>query len=876
MKSMSKICALILSLCMMLPAISGIAVFAGTSDITMTVSTTEAKVNDEITVEIANAEMEFQGMSLKLSFDSNVVECVEMLNADGDDGDDDLFMYYLNSKGKEKAMTPTVGDTIEETNSDETFQFAMMPGEDTTFIEGTVVTLVFSVIAEGDFDFELVKTVVDASGETIDTTVVPVTIAAEEPSCDCSYGTPHEISFPYSETVNSLGDYDHYYKWTAEKDGTLSVVMPFNIHCDIFVAGSTISSGNYTTFTADVSAGDVVILNVYDLGEVEGTWSVSFTEKVVHICSTDTLTKMPGQPATCEVDGWKDYYQCSCGTLYVDDAAVYEIEDLDVWKAVGGDGFLEASGHVWDDTVQYVDNGNGTHTATYTCKNDADHTKTETENHTFNENYVCECQAVKTFGLTFDFNGGIRGGQTSYLIYVHFNNIIDIESLMIMGDCAREGYTLLGYTTVKDDASTLIENGFTMSDVDTTIYALWKDNHTCGAAGTLTHVEAKSATCIATGIVEHYICSCGKIYSDSNAATQISEADTIAPIDSVNGHVWGEAAYTDNGDGTHTASYVCENDASHAKSDAPENHTYVDNKCVCKAERFEGWTKIDNEWYYYNPETYSPVTGIARVPYPTELGYGPDQDSINYAESKGESFIDKTTGLFVFDANGVFQSEKTGLTEYKGDTCYVQRGHIAWHPGLVRVNGELYYFIGDVADGGNKFADGEIYMVRTNGIAGFEEDGIYSFTNGKLSGLNGIVGGKYYTNSQLAIGAGLVKLDDGYIYVRSNGNIAVGEYWVTKTNGLLPARMFTFGEDGYLVTAKDPTVNGIVDGCYYKDGDPYYAGLIEIDGATYYVRSNGQLATGKYYITKTSEYKGDLDAKTGDKFTFGEDGKLIG
>ena len=52
-------------------------------------------------------------------------------------------------------------------------------------------------------------------------------------------------------------------------------------------------------------------------------------------------------------------------------------------------------------------------------------------------------------------------------------------------------------------------------------------------------------------------------------------------------------------------------------------------------------------------------------------------------------------------------------------------------------------------------------------------------------------------------GKGLVKLTvDGetkYIYVRSNGELAVGDYYVTNSQGLLSQGMYTFGEDGIMI-----------------------------------------------------------------------------
>ena len=96
---------------------------------------------------------------------------------------------------------------------------------------------------------------------------------------DCSYANPHQIQLPYtSETLNLTYDsgWDHYYTWTAPEAGALTVVMPEGLHCDIFIDGYTADSGINTTLTVDVAAGEVVILNVYTLDDVNGTWSASF------------------------------------------------------------------------------------------------------------------------------------------------------------------------------------------------------------------------------------------------------------------------------------------------------------------------------------------------------------------------------------------------------------------------------------------------------------------------------------------------------------------------------------------------------------------------------------------------------------------------
>jgi len=268
-----------------------------------------------------------------------------------------------------------------------------------------------------------------------------------------------------------------------------------------------------------------------------------------------------------------------------------------------------------------------------------------------------------------------------------------------------------------------------------------------------------------------------------------------------------------------------------------------------------GWTEIDGAWYYLDPTTGARAEGITRVPYPT--GYGPNAEDLAY---EGEDFKDKDTALFVFGENGVFQ-DVTGIVDGK----YATNGMIQWHPGLVEVDGTVYYFIADVANGGNMPANGDTYITRNNGVAGFTMNDVYNFADGKLSGANGIVDMKYYKNSKLMKGAGLVEIDGNYIYVRSNGTIVANtSYYVTGT-GIVKG-FYDFDENGYMVNPVSSNKNGVIfeNGgyYYYADGVKPYAGLIKfsgmIDGVEYkdvyiYVRSNGQLATGTYWISKTND-----------------------
>ncbi len=75
-----------------------------------------------------------------------------------------------------------------------------------------------------------------------------------------------------------------------------------------------------------------------------------YDRTVPHTCGNGVLQS--GQAATCTVNGWKDYYKCSCGKIYADAACTNEITSLEAWK--NGDGKIAAS-HSYGDLVAKVD-----------------------------------------------------------------------------------------------------------------------------------------------------------------------------------------------------------------------------------------------------------------------------------------------------------------------------------------------------------------------------------------------------------------------------------------------------------------------------------------------------------------------------------------
>ena len=241
---------------------------------------------------------------------------------------------------------------------------------------------------------------------------------------------------------------------------------------------------------------------------------------------------------------------------------------------------------------------------------------------------------------------------------------------------------------------------------------------------------------------------------------------------------------------------------------------------------------------------------------------------------------EKTNGLlpewgYYFDENGVIPHDEqfqNGIVEEGGVKYYYIDG-IRVHMGMFKLDGSFYYAKSDGALIVNR-----TYYCERMSDSGLPE-GTYSFdADGKLK--NGIVaedGSLYYYRDGVRYYAGLIEIDGSYYYVRTSGEVVHGRnYWITKTNGLMGERSYQFAEDGRMIDPeiKDTGKDGIVQEndslYYYRDGVRYYAGLIEIDGSYYYVRTNGEVVHGRsYWITKTNGLMGERS------YQFAEDGKMI-
>ena len=287
-----------------------------------------------------------------------------------------------------------------------------------------------------------------------------------------------------------------------------------------------------------------------------------------------------------------------------------------------------------------------------------------------------------------------------------------------------------------------------------------------------------------------------------------------------------------------------------------------------------GWTVIDGNTYYLDTETGYAATGIT-----TLVPNGATEEA-----------------RCVFDANGVFQSNVTGVYSVGNDTYWLNSGIIEEEAGLKRVvkeNGEVnyYYFavaynleeqdwlVLSAAVNADNLHGEKCWLHKTNNLLPawfyeFDENGVIPHEDTKINGIQNVGGTLYYYIDGIKAPAGMIQIDNDIYYVNSKAQLVCGQdYYCSRTNDLKEPGYYTFDADGKMVR---PSLNGIVkddDGVlrYYVNGKVTYVGLIEINGDYYYVRSNGEVVTNcTYYITWTH------DLKEPGYYVFDAEGKLIG
>ena len=300
-------------------------------------------------------------------------------------------------------------------------------------------------------------------------------------------------------------------------------------------------------------------------------------------------------------------------------------------------------------------------------------------------------------------------------------------------------------------------------------------------------------------------------------------------------------------------------------------------------QKNNGLILLDGKYYYVN-------------------GSGVVVSGRDYAITKtnGLSFTkeDGTTAAFqsgrnyTFDANGVLQLYD-GFVDLDGETYYYADG-VKTYAGLIQIGDDYYYIsssckpvkgrsyyvskTNDLKPAGTYEFDADGRMV-ISGESGGEDPSQETFTGIKADE-SGVL--RYYVKDEMQKNNGLILLDGKYYYVNGSGVVVSGrDYGITKTNNLSftkadgttaafqSGKNYTFDANGVLQLYDGfAEING--EKYYYVDGVKTYAGLIQIDGAYYYISSSCKPVIGRsYYVSKTN------DLKPAGNYTFDNDGKMV-
>lgn len=345
----------------------------------------------------------------------------------------------------------------------------------------------------------------------------------------------------------------------------------------------------------------------------------------------------------------------------------------------------------------------------------------------------------------------------------------------------------------------------------------------------------KEATCTEAGVMTNTCAKCGDSYTDAIPATGHTAVidEAVYATCTKNGltegkhcSACGEILVKQNA--TEALGHNYQAETSVPSQTEPCITTYTCSRCAdTYIEYVTGLYSVGDDTYYLDENSLA-VTGLVRLE--TETG------EVNYYYFAVQKNVEENPNLEVAKA-------VKNLLPEGGKDCWIHKTNDLPLPQWG------YYF-------------------DENGVILHDEN---TSKNGVLTD-NGVL---YYYVDGIKAPAGLIKSGDYYYYANSKGQLIVNQtYYCTRMNGLMTEGAYAFDESGKMIIGATEK-NGIFaeNGSmyYYKDGQVTYAGLIEIDGDYYYVRSNGEVVHGQtYWISWTH---GLMDAGY---YTFDESGKLTG
>ena len=235
-----------------------------------------------------------------------------------------------------------------------------------TFSLLMVLCLLCSVLAVNVFAADSVHFGTSVSKSSVETgETITVTVSTSE----ITDGRTIYAKLNYD---NSLLEYvSHSANHGGDSNNTGSAVLVV-----VEKSNPTTMSGTLMTVTFKAKAAGTASFSLsgceatYGLNEIKtypsSASGASVTITAPHVCAP---VAVPAQAATCEADGYEAHYKCECGKLYADAAGTTPISAATP---------IPAKGHAWDNgkiTTEPTCENEGV--KTFTCQNDASHTKTE-------------------------------------------------------------------------------------------------------------------------------------------------------------------------------------------------------------------------------------------------------------------------------------------------------------------------------------------------------------------------------------------------------------------------------------------------------------------------------------------------------------------
>ena len=369
----------------------------------------------------------------------------------------------------------------------------------------------------------------------------------------------------------------------------------------------TWASGDDSVATVD-AVGKVTAVGVGETTITAQAGSVSATCAVkveAAPCTHANKTTVPEKASNCTDRGWDAYQICDdCGALF--DSTGNPIAEIP-YRALNDDhdfdtttwGYKGADGHAHvctrnpdhhDAVVPHTSSGPATEDTAETCTVCgyvitpatghvcASHlTKVEAEAATCTdpgnlEHYKCSCGK-----LYADGTASVELSEEDVVIDALGHDWAEEWS----SDATNHWHACTRCTAKKDEGAhnpgapatettpqTCIDCGYVIAPAT---------GHVC--ASHLTKVEAKPATCTDEGVVEHYKCSCGKLYWDDDAFDEITDTDELV-IDAL-GHDWAEEWSSDETNHWHACTRCDATTDLHAHNPDHEGGATVDYPILC-------------------------------------------------------------------------------------------------------------------------------------------------------------------------------------------------------------------------------------------------------------------------------------------------------